>query len=75
MPPLNSTKDSSKQNLNYIKSDANNNTELIKKEEILIDDDYEISKEFKYFHVRKPLKDKNTVRYIYIDDTKFGLGI
>lgn len=71
MPPLNKDKDT-KHHLDFIKNDPNNNTELIKKAHY-VDEDDEVCKEFKYFHVRKPVQDRKTVRYIYIDDTKFGL--
>lgn len=70
MPPLNITKES-KHHLAYIQSDANNNS-TIEFKKSTCDEEDEIAKEFGYFHVKKPVKSDKTIRYVYIDDTKYG---
>lgn len=72
MPPLNIAKES-KHYYASIQSDTNNNrTDTIKKP-VDVDEEDVISKEFGYFVVRKPIKTDKNVRYIYIDDSKYGL--
>lgn len=73
MPPLNVTKASGEHHIRFVQSDTNNNQTEDEKKNDFIDEDEQISKEFKYFHVVKPIKDKKNVRFIYIDETKFGL--
>ena len=73
MPPLNVTKASNQHHIRFMQSDTNNNQAEAIKKDLLFDEDEQISKEFRYFHVKKPILDKANVRYIYIDDTKFGL--
>lgn len=68
MPPLNVTKASNQ--MPFVQSDPNNNQT---KKSPLMDEEEKVCREFKYFHVVKPVEGRKNVRYIYIDDTKFGL--
>ena len=74
MPPLNVTKASDQHQVRFVQSDSNNNrTDELKKLGPLVDEEEKVCREFRYFHVRKPVPERKHVRYIYIDDTKFGL--
>lgn len=71
MPPLNVTKASDQ--VRFVQSDSNNNQTELTKKSPLVDDEEKVCREFKYFHVLKPVEGQKHVRFIYIDDTKFGL--
>lgn len=65
MPPLNACQPNS---INFVQRQP----EPVKTEQE-VDEDVEFNQKFSYFHIRRPVEQNQNIRYIYVDQNKYGL--
>jgi hypothetical protein len=65
MPPLNATQSNAS---HFVQRQP----EPVKSEPEM-DEDTEFNRQFNYFHIRRPAETNRNIRYIYVDEKKYGL--